>query len=55
MKSAVKVGAHAQGTISYTVSPVHTLDLWLDMAKKNRRSWGTLIMYQGHGWFVEAL
>ncbi len=32
--SAINVGAHAQGTISYTVSPVHTLDLWLDMAKQ---------------------
>lgn len=30
--SAVKVGAHAQGTLSYTVSPVHTIDGWLDMA-----------------------
>ncbi|MBV33414.1 MAG: oxaloacetate decarboxylase subunit alpha [Porticoccaceae bacterium] len=28
-----KVGKHAQGTISYTVSPVHTLDLWVDLAK----------------------
>jgi len=26
-------GAHAQGTLSYTVSPVHTLAMWLDMAK----------------------
>ena len=34
VKSAIKVGAHAQGTISYTVSPVHTLDRWLDMAKE---------------------
>jgi oxaloacetate decarboxylase alpha subunit len=34
VKSAIKVGAHAQGTISYTVSPVHNLQLWLDMAKK---------------------
>jgi oxaloacetate decarboxylase alpha subunit len=25
VKSAVEVGAHAQGTISYTVSPVHNL------------------------------
>jgi oxaloacetate decarboxylase alpha subunit len=32
VKSAIKVGAHAQGTISYTVSPVHNLQLWLDMA-----------------------
>jgi len=29
-----KVGQHAQGTISYTVSPVHTTELWIDMAKK---------------------
>ncbi|GBL04011.1 sodium-extruding oxaloacetate decarboxylase subunit alpha [Glaciecola sp. KUL10] len=34
VKAAIKVGAHAQGTISYTVSPVHSLPLWLDMAKK---------------------
>lgn len=34
IKSAIAVGAHAQGTMSYTVSPVHTLQLWLDMAKK---------------------
>ncbi|WP_166424941.1 sodium-extruding oxaloacetate decarboxylase subunit alpha [Paraglaciecola sp. 20A4] len=32
--AAIKVGAHAQGTISYTVSPVHSLSLWLDMAKQ---------------------
>lgn len=30
----VKIGQHAQGTISYTVSPVHTVDLWVEMAKK---------------------
>lgn len=29
-----KAGKHAQGTISYTISPVHTLDLWLDLARK---------------------
>lgn len=34
IKAAIKVGAHAQGTISYTVSPVHTLDMWLEQAKK---------------------
>lgn len=34
IKSAVKVGAHAQGTLSYTVSPVHTLQGWLTMAKQ---------------------
>jgi oxaloacetate decarboxylase alpha subunit len=25
---------HAQGTISYTVSPVHNLQMWLDLAKR---------------------
>ena len=34
IKSAVKVGAHAQGTLSYTESPVHTLQGWLTMAKQ---------------------
>ena len=34
IKAAVKVGAHAQGTISYTVSPVHNLQMWLDQAKQ---------------------
>lgn len=34
VKTAIEVGAHAQGTISYTVSPVHNLSLWLDMAKR---------------------
>ena len=34
VKSAVKVGAHAQGAISYTTSPVHTIDDWVDMAKR---------------------
>lgn len=34
IKSAIEVGAHAQGTMSYTVSPVHSMPLWLDMAKR---------------------
>ena len=29
-----KVGKHAQGTMSYTISPVYTIDSWLDMAKR---------------------
>jgi len=34
IKAAVKVGAHAQGTLSYTESPVHSLNGWLTMAKQ---------------------
>ncbi len=34
INQTVKIGQHAQGTISYTVSPVHTVELWVEMAKK---------------------
>jgi len=34
VKSVIKVDKHAQGAMSYTVSPVHTLEIWLDMAKR---------------------
>ncbi|MCB1581473.1 MAG: sodium-extruding oxaloacetate decarboxylase subunit alpha [Marinicella sp.] len=34
IKATNKVGGHAQGTLSYTVSPVHDLQGWLTMAKK---------------------
>jgi oxaloacetate decarboxylase alpha subunit len=33
VKATLKVGKHAQGAMSYTVSPVHDLQYWLDMAK----------------------
>jgi oxaloacetate decarboxylase alpha subunit len=34
LKAVKQVGKHAQGTISYTVSPVHTIDLWVDLARQ---------------------
>lgn len=34
LRSVKQHGKHAQGTISYTTSPVHTLDMWLDLAKQ---------------------
>lgn len=34
LQAVKKTGKHAQGTISYTLSPVHTLELWLDLARK---------------------
>lgn len=34
IKATIDSGAHAQGTISYTVSPVHGLETWLEMAKQ---------------------
>jgi len=34
IKATIAVGKHAQGALSYTLSPVHDIDLWVDMAKK---------------------
>lgn len=34
VKAVRQVGGHAQGTISYTTSPVHTIETWVDMAKR---------------------
>ncbi len=31
--AVVKQGKHAQGTIAYTVSPVHTMDMWVEQGK----------------------
>jgi len=34
LKAVKEVGKHAQGTISYTLSPVHTMDTWVEMGKR---------------------
>ena len=34
IKATIKAGKHAQGTLSYTVSPVHTVDTFVDMARQ---------------------
>jgi oxaloacetate decarboxylase (Na+ extruding) subunit alpha len=34
IRATVATGKHAQGTISYTVSPVHTVEMWVDLAKR---------------------
>lgn len=34
LKAVKKVGKHAQGTMSYTLSPVHNLEMWVDMARR---------------------
>ena len=34
MTAVKREGAHAQGTISYTTSPVHTKENWIDLAKQ---------------------
>ncbi|MFA5984512.1 MAG: sodium-extruding oxaloacetate decarboxylase subunit alpha [Methylococcaceae bacterium] len=34
IKAVLATDAHAQGTISYTTSPVHTLDMWVALGKQ---------------------
>ncbi|EJK2107768.1 sodium-extruding oxaloacetate decarboxylase subunit alpha [Vibrio cholerae] len=34
VKATIDVGAHAQGTLSYTTSPVHNTQTWVDLAKR---------------------
>lgn len=34
LKAVKANGKHAQGTISYTTSPVHTMQMWVDLAKQ---------------------
>ncbi|MFQ6068702.1 MAG: oxaloacetate decarboxylase subunit alpha [Candidatus Bathyarchaeia archaeon] len=34
IKTVKKVGAHAQGSLCYTISPVHTIDYYLKVAKR---------------------
>ncbi|MBT2990157.1 MAG: oxaloacetate decarboxylase subunit alpha [gamma proteobacterium symbiont of Ctena orbiculata] len=34
IKATLKVEKHAQGTMSYTVSPVHNMEYWVDMGKR---------------------
>ncbi|MBK5969559.1 MULTISPECIES: sodium-extruding oxaloacetate decarboxylase subunit alpha [Thiorhodovibrio] len=34
VKAALATDAHAQGALSYTVSPVHNIDYWVDLARR---------------------
>lgn len=34
VRAVLKTGRHAQGAISYTISPVHTMDTWIDLGKR---------------------
>ncbi|MCF8005892.1 MAG: sodium-extruding oxaloacetate decarboxylase subunit alpha [Methylovulum sp.] len=34
IKAVLATDCHAQGTISYTTSPIHTIDMWVDLGKQ---------------------
>ena len=48
-------GKHAQGTISYTVSPVHDLKLWVELSKQIEDMGADSSVHQRYGWIAEAL
>jgi oxaloacetate decarboxylase alpha subunit len=34
VKAVLSAGKHAQGTMSYTTSPVHTIEMWVDLGRQ---------------------
>lgn len=34
VRATIRTGKHAQGTMSYTISPVHDIGMWVDMARR---------------------
>ncbi|SUI15999.1 Oxaloacetate decarboxylase alpha chain [Salmonella enterica subsp. enterica serovar Enteritidis] len=52
MKAALQAvrshGAHAQGTLSYTTSPAHTLQTWLDLTEQLLETGVDSICHQGY-------
>ena len=44
-----KTGKHAQGTICYTVSPLHTVEAFAEMAERVEGDGLRLDLHQGHG------
>jgi oxaloacetate decarboxylase alpha subunit len=34
VRAVLKTDSHAQGAMSYTISPVHTMDKWIDLGKR---------------------
>ena len=34
VRATLRAGKHAQGTVAFTVSPVHTTDTWVDLGKR---------------------
>ena len=49
-----KTGKHAQGTICYTISPLHTVAAFAEMAQRLQGDGMRLDLHQGHGRPSEA-
>jgi oxaloacetate decarboxylase alpha subunit len=49
LRAVKDVGKHAQGTIAYTLSPVHDIDGWVDQGKRIEDMGADSICDQGYG------
>ena len=54
IRAVKKSGKHAQGTISYTISPVHTIPAFVEMAQAVEGDGLRFDLHQGHGGAAEA-
>ena len=55
IKATAKTGKHAQGAISYTLSPVHNNDYWVDLAKRLEDMGSNSICIKDMAWFAQTL
>ena len=55
IKSANKEGAHVQGCISYTLSPVHNNEYYVKLRQDSGRDGCKLHLHQGHGRSADSL
>ena len=53
--AVLKQGRHAQGTMSYTVSPVHTVDMWVELGQRIEDMGAHIGVHQGYGRTAQAL
>ena len=54
LEAVRRTGKHAEGTICYTVSPLHTVEKFVEMAQQLQRAGLRLDLHQGHGRAAEA-
>ena len=54
MDAVRRTGKHAEGTICYTTSPLHTVEKFVEMAQRLKDMGSRLDLHQGHGRALQA-
>lgn len=52
--TAKEAGGHCQTAISYTTSEVHTVEYFVQLAKRNGPYWSRFDLYQRYGWCADT-